>query len=141
MSKSDKSTHSPAPEDFELSHDQELWDLLGNSTSDEASPLFSRNVMREIRLEESEATAKVPFWRALLTPRCLVPSAMALALVVAWPSLFGPEAETDAQASHSNELPAEVVESLEISLESELLIAAADKPGLFSDEEVIAMLF
>lgn len=141
MSKSDKSIHSPSPEEFELSGDQELWELLGKSPSDKASPLFSRNVMREIRLEKSNSAAKAPFWRSLLTPRYLVPAAMAMALVLVWPSLFGPQAETVAKGPTNSALPVEVVESLESSLESELLVAAADKPGLFSDEEVIAMLF
>ena len=139
--------HNPeppqSPEEFELSQDQELWDLLGQSKPGEANPLLSRNVLREIRLQENSSTAASSFWSKLLRPRVLVPGALAaLALTVALAWNPSKEAASGlAEATDSGALPVAVATSFEDSLESELLLAAADTPSLFSDEEVVAMLF
>ena len=137
------SENHQTPEEFELSQDQELWNLLGQSQSKDASSLLSRNVLREIRLEESESSATPSFWKSLLTPRFLVPSAfaaLALTAAVVWNPTFGSK-DSLAKTGESEVLPTAVATAMETSLESELLLAAADTPGLFSDEEVIAMLF
>lgn len=143
MSQSSKSTQNSTPEEFELSQDQELWDLLGKTPSPEASPLFSRNVMREIRVQESDLARKPSFWQALVSPRHLIPIAVAGMAAVAF-LLWNPDSKPAAsvvQLPDNEAIPLEVASSLESSFESELLLAAADTPELFSDEEVIAMLF
>ena len=143
MNTPDHSQGDPTPEEFELSQDQELWDLLGQSKAKEASPLLSRNVLREIRLEESDSTAAPSFWIKFLDARFLFLGGMtALALVAAfnWNSAMDSKNRL-AEATDAEALPVAVATSLEDSLESELLVAAANTPSLFSDEEVIAMLF
>ena len=139
----DHSKGNPTPEEFELSQDQELWDLLGQSKAEEASPLLSRNVLREIRLEESNSATAPSFLSKFLDARFLFPAGLAaLALIAAlnWNSAMEPRSSL-ADATSPEALPAAVATSLEDSLESELLVAAANTPSLFSDEEVIAMLF
>ena len=66
----------------------------------------------------------------------------ALALVAAFNWNSAQETRSSlVEAANRDALPVAVAASLEDSLESELLLAAADSPSLFSDEEVIAMLF
>jgi hypothetical protein len=67
------------------------WDLLGKASKQEASPMFSRNVLRAIRLEEQEAT---PWWKRSLTPAPIVgtlatataAAAACVALIISTPS-------------------------------------------------------
>jgi hypothetical protein len=42
-----------------------VWNLLENASEQKASPMFSRDVMRSIRLEAQETT---PWWEKLLSP-------------------------------------------------------------------------
>lgn len=57
--------------------DQELWDLLGQAAEPRVSPLFARNVLREIRKPGHWATL-----RGWLNLRRLIPAAgMAAALI------------------------------------------------------------
>lgn len=145
MNTPNNSPESPTQKESELSHDQELWDLLGKSSPTEASPLFSQNVVREIRIQEHNSEQKLSFWQKLLVPRYAFPAALAataLAAVLLWnPSQDSATSSQIAQNVDSELIPMEIASSLESSLESELLIAAANTPDLFSDEEVIAMLF
>ncbi|MGJ8723063.1 MAG: hypothetical protein ACSHYB_00785 [Roseibacillus sp.] len=128
------------PEEFELAQDKELWELLGQSQTDKAGPLLSRNILREIRLQESDSSPLFSFWKKLFSPRVLVPGALALTAALIW-NPFNEPGDTLTQSDGAEVLPIAVATSLENSLESELLLAAADTPSLFSDEEVIAMLF
>jgi hypothetical protein len=63
------------------------WDLLDKASKQEASPMFSRNVLRAIRLEEQEAT---PWWKRSLTPAPIVgtlaTAAACVALIISTPS-------------------------------------------------------
>ena len=63
------------------------WDLLGKASKQEASPMFSRNVLRSIRLEEQEPN---PWWKRLLTPAPIVgtlaTAAACVALIISSPS-------------------------------------------------------
>jgi len=56
------------------------WDLLGKVSKQEASPMFSRNVLRSIRLEEQETTV---WWKRLLTPAPIVAALATAAACVA----------------------------------------------------------
>ena len=50
----------------ELEREDEVWDLLGKASQEEASPMFSRNVLRAIRIEEEEAKeANVSWWQRI----------------------------------------------------------------------------
>lgn len=136
--------NEPSPEEFELSQDQYLWNLLEEGSAREASPLFSRNVVREIRLENEKPAKKESFWQAFFRPQVLLAGGLAALLLIA-SILWNPSANQNssnlADTTPSESIPLKVASSLESSLESELLLAAADSPELFSDEEVIAMLF
>lgn len=56
------------------------WDLLGKASKQEASEMFSRNVLRSIRLEEQETTA---WWKRLFTPAPIVATLATTAACVA----------------------------------------------------------
>jgi hypothetical protein len=57
--------------------DQQLWDLLGQTTQRQLSPFFARNVVRRIREQPPDRFERLRSW---LTPRKLVP---VMGLVVA----------------------------------------------------------
>ena len=63
------------------------WDLLGKASKQEASEMFSRNVLRSIRLEAQET---IPWWKRLLTPAPIVATlataAACVALIISTPS-------------------------------------------------------
>lgn len=128
--------HSAELELQTLDEKDALWQLLEESPPQEASPLFSRNILREIRLDEE---AK-PFWKKLLRPQFALPVTAAALIGIAFlPFLTSPEARSPATVS--NPPVAEQPSTLVSYLDEELLLAAADEPTLFSDDEVIAMLF
>ncbi len=55
----------------ELENDT-IWTLLENAEKTspvEASPMFARNVMREIRLSTAEVTATQSFWQRIFAPK------------------------------------------------------------------------
>ena len=136
-----KQPQTPTPENEDLSGDPELWEFLGKNTSQEASPLFSRNILREIRIE---TVNKPTFWQNFLRPRHLAPTALATLATVTillWNPFQQQEKTSLTNTKHSEVIPAEVASTIESTLEAELLVAAADSPDLFSDEEVISMLF
>lgn len=56
------------------------WDLLGKASKQEAGEMFSRNVLRSIRLEDQEAS---PWWKRLLSPAPIVGSLATAAACVA----------------------------------------------------------
>ncbi|GAA5497413.1 hypothetical protein Rhal01_03609 [Rubritalea halochordaticola] len=55
-----------------------VWDLLGAASEQKPSPMFSRNVMRAIRLEEEP----IPFWKRLLAPRPVITGLTAAAACI-----------------------------------------------------------
>ena len=122
-------------------HDQDpVWDLLDQSPPREAGPLFSRNVMREIRLAGEKAT---PWWKRLLAPRPLLASSLAAAAAVAIIVSVNPEKPGTGGVAGSDpeDAPTPVAEQLDETLNQELLIAAAEDPTLFSDEQLLALLY
>lgn len=48
----------------DLQEQDPVWDLLGKASKREADPMFSRNVMRSIRLEDDKPT----LWQRLFSP-------------------------------------------------------------------------
>ena len=131
-------------QELDLSQDKELWELLGQNSVDEASPLFSRNVLRKSVSKKAKLSLHPHFGANCSPPRYLVPGALAaLALTVAL--VWSPSDNAGNPLCRVTRLPMPSPSLLPLplrtSLESELLLAAADTPSLFSDEEVIAMLF
>jgi hypothetical protein len=116
-----------------------VWELVDQVEPAQASPLFSRNVLREIRLSEDRA---LPWWKRFLSSKPLVASSLAGAAAVAILLSVGPDASsTDpsmAGGATTEEIP---LAELSEELDQELLIAAAEDPDLFSDEQLLALLY
>jgi len=71
--------------------DEELWDLLGKTRRPAISPFFSRNVVRQIRQEQSVvATARRWFGSRRLIPAAAVAAAVLATLVSTRTPLGGP---------------------------------------------------
>lgn len=66
----------------DLNEKDALWDLLGKARKVEASPYFTRQVMREVREQ-----GRRPAWSLSLVLRWLIPASAAAALVLAWSAL------------------------------------------------------
>lgn len=124
--------------DHDLDRDP-VWDLVDQSAPRQAGPLFSRNVMREIRVAEQPS---VPWWKRLLASRPLMASSLAAAAAVAILLAVNPDKDTTGSGVTNND-PASVpvAEQLDENLNQELLIAAAEDPSLFSDEQLLALLY
>ena len=126
-------------EELPLDENDPLWQLLKESPHLEAGPFFSRNVMREIRALEAEKPSlwqKIRRARAAWTTTCAIGLAATAALILSLNlSPRSPESTTLAAS------PSVASTALETYLDEELLRVAADEPSLFSDDEVIAMLF
>jgi hypothetical protein len=60
--------------------DQQLWDLLGQTTQRQLSPFFARNVVRKIREQPPDRFERLRSW---LTPRKLVPVTGLVVAVIA----------------------------------------------------------
>jgi hypothetical protein len=124
--------------DHDLDQDP-VWDLVDRAQPLEANPLFSRNVMREIRLAEDSA---IPWWKRLLASKPLVASSLAAVAAVA----ILVSVNTNSPATNSGLTGVEPgqeapLAELNEELDQELLMAAAEDPSLFSDEQLLALLY
>ena len=119
-----------------LAENDPLWELLNESPAPEASPFFSRNILREIRAEEQQKTS---LWKAFLSFRPAVAMGLTVAVALSCIPLILSSQDSKSRATAS--LTPTSNTSLVNYLDEELLLAAADEPSLFSDDEVIAMLF
>lgn len=128
----------------DFAEDDALWNLLekGNEPP-QASPLFSRNVLRKVRGEEEQRPS---WWTALSRPKqafgAVMTGALAvtlLLLVLATDPENSPSTGTLSQNPTLEDIDSE--DLLDSYLDEELLLVAADEPALFSDETVITMLF
>lgn len=118
-------------------HDRDqdpVWSLVDQASTTKASPLFARNVMREIRLD---AATPAPWWTRFLTPVPL--TAGALAAAAAFAILVAVQGPDPAPAPVTDAPVA--TPATEFDLDRSLLIAAAEDPSLFSDEELLALLY
>jgi len=122
--------------DFDPSlEDDQLWDVLGKTSSTEAPSNFVQNTVRAARLSNEEPKrTKIFSW--LTKPAFTLGG---LTAVVAITLFFlnqqsGDETFTDL-SSGSNE-------SVESDwLQQDMLTAAVEDPELFSDEEIVALVF
>lgn len=113
-----------------------VWNLLDQASSHEASPRFTDDVLRAARLADQE---KFHFsWPIFATF-----GASFAALTVAGVVLFSAEKPQSqiAAAPQMEDVSEEAFASLDEQLGAELLSLAADSPSLFSDEEIIDLLF
>ena len=137
------------PEEVELSQDQELWELLGKTSDTPSNEFFSRNILRKIRLEgeNNSDNRQSASWKKWLSLKLLLPGGLAATSAFL---LLGPFASNNSQSSDlaTDSVPQPPIAentdsspSLEDSLQAELILAAADSPSSFSDEEIASLLF
>jgi hypothetical protein len=117
--------------DMDRNDDQQLWDLLGSSRAPEASPFFSRDVLRRLR-EESPSRhgfARWLSWRRLLPVSGLV--AATAAIFVAYTVTFQhPSAGENDVVAKIDAQDYEVVADLDNLLASEDNNLWDDNPSL-----------
>lgn len=131
--------HLPPDFDDELDGDA-VWNLIDQSSSLEPSGSFTQDTLRRTRLEE---TGKSSWWQKILTPIGLVSisgtAVAAIALMVALKA--DPTPVTPSLIVDHKPAPTEEWSELEDQLASALLVTASEDPSLFSDEELVALLF
>ena len=131
--------HLPPDFDDELDGDA-VWNLIDQSSSLEPSGSFTQDTLRRSRLEE---TGKSSWWQKILTPIGLVSisgtAVAAIALMVALKA--DPTPVTPSLIVDHKPAPTEEWSELEDQLASALLVTASEDPSLFSDEELVALLF
>jgi hypothetical protein len=111
--------------------DQQLWDLLESSRAPEASPFFSRNVLRRLR-EESfgrRAASRWLNWRRLLPFSGLVAATAAIIIAYTFTFQRPPAGENDVFAKIDAQ-DYEVVADLDNLLASEDNNLWDDNPSL-----------
>lgn len=111
-----------------------LWDLLGKAPAQRASGSFTQNVLRANRLAMEE---KPPSWWSFFSRPAF--SLTALAVVVTGVLFF---LNTDAGKISESIADAPVEDSAqEAWMEEALLETALEQPDLFTDEELVTMIF
>jgi len=129
------------PERDDRSGEEPVWELIQHASKVEASSLFARNVVREVRLDSAHDSGWLATLKTLFTPRfAMIGSMAAAAIAVALVLLFEPG---------SNMVPeVTFVEVEEFDPASELeeveylgqLMAVVD-PGQLSDEALGDLFF
>lgn len=135
--------NSPLPDhDAELENDP-LWSLLDEGSKSAPSPAFVQDTLRRTRLEQEEQ----PWWKTFFASpvrsvslACAGTAAAVAALVLAFPGEPAPEESHQATAVVQ---PATTDEwkDLEDAIAAGALTDAAEDPSLFSDQEIVALLY
>jgi hypothetical protein len=141
--------------------DKELWDLLAEVPPAKAGSMFSRNVMREIRLEEAHSKSslmkRMRAWKPALVGVGMGLCATLLIAVAVKPSSQNgvvnqtPEPDVEkaipqelkelAEAPATTELITKVSTILEDDdLVGEFLVTITETPEILAEEDIIAML-
>lgn len=111
-----------------------VWDLLRQSPAASVSPVFADRVMHAVRQAEALPT---PFWARSYAVVGSV-AAMAAAVTIAAVIFFLPEPEQTV-VEHSPET-ADAFASLDEVANHEMLLAATDHLGEFSDTELVTLI-
>ena len=137
-------------------NNDKVWELLDNASQQEASPLFSRNVMRAVRLEEAESST--PWWKMLTNMKALVSVGAVAACAIAVISVYSgnntaipinddsfagtPDPITE---EVTTDIPSELISDMETYVAndefvSEILVNLVENPDLLSADEMVAMV-
>jgi uncharacterized membrane protein YvbJ len=73
--------------------DKQLWDLLGRAPEAKLSSFFARNILRQVRREQSKAGRSWFSWRRLVPV-----SAVALAIIAAVVFVYNPSPQISSEA-------------------------------------------
>ena len=112
-----------------------MWNLLAKSPTTQASTHFVSDTVRLARLTEQVQ----PWWKRWLRPLPL--SGLAVATAALAFSVTGLLQQIpDSQPSPSAHFNSPQAENIQDIAETEILIAAADNPGNFSDQELVCLL-
>lgn len=111
-----------------------VWNLLDASQTAQASPAFAQDVLRRVR--QLDAAPAVPWWKKLLSPAPLLGGAMAAAAAIALMAVLSPDPAGTKPAIVNN-----ASKTLDEAFQQELLFVAVEEPDLFSDAELLAMLY
>lgn len=131
-----KATHEPQAmnnDEQDVSQDP-VWDLLRQSPPVPVSPVFADRVMRAVRQVEAQPS---PFWARSYAVMGSV-AAMAAALTIAAVMFFLPES-AQTVVEHRPE-PADAFATLDEVASQEMLLAATDHLGEFSDTELVSLI-
>jgi len=112
-----------------------VWNLLAKSPTTQAGPNFASDTVRLARLMGQVQ----PWWKRWLQPLPL--SGLAVATAALALTVTGVLRQTpDSQSAPSAHFNSPQAKSIQDIAETEILIAAADTPGNFSDQELVCLL-
>ena len=125
------------------------WDLLKYASQQEAGPMFSRDVLRAVRLSEE---VKTPWWKSLLQAKAvLVSGALAVCALLFVPLMMDSTPQGHTPSGAVVQQPTEAIEQ-EVALSeadlliedddlaSEFIIALAESPEVFANEETFELI-
>ena len=124
--------NTPSPEQ-PLENDA-VWDLLDQAPPAQAGPRFVDDTVRTARLLKQDAPS--PWWKRLLAPVPLAGLAAATATIVIVATNLSPKTTPHTTVSYDSKQAQEIQEIAE----TEVLIAAADDLGDFSDHELVSLI-
>lgn len=118
-----------------------VWNLVDQAEAPQAGPAFTQDVMRKVRQLEGEPAR--PWWKSLFAPVPLAAGALAAAAVLTFAIYFSPDPESSSVAKNgtSAQQGDAVASAIDEEVDQQLLIVAVEDPTLFSDEELLAMLY
>lgn len=141
-----KTNHQPEQAELEDMEKDAVWELLDKAPTKQAGPMFSRNVMRAIRLEEDAAPA-TPWWKKVFSPKPVLAMGAAACCALAVTAIYSPSSTsttttTTASVEDSIQLDAELEQELEYLLQveledeflEELAVTSSDETFLSADE-------
>ena len=127
-----------APDEDRVVEDDPVWDLVDRAAPRAAGALFTRNVMREVRLASERS---LPWWKQLITPKPILAGSLAAVTVAI---LITVDSDEPGQTAVTEPAPAPMAElqapQLDTLLEEEMLSQAAEDPAAFSDEALVTLL-
>ena len=110
-----------------------VWDLVDKAPTQPASAHFARETVKLVR----ERQERQSWWQKLLTPAPLAGLAVATAAIALAITMSFPD---NPPAGSSANFSGEKAEAIQEALETEMLMAAADNPSEFSDQELVYLL-
>lgn len=117
--------------------DDALWELLAEAKPTKATPVFAQNVLRETRLSTSEKDSPL---KRFFKPSIFVPSAALAVLLIGGLISFNMRLpEQEVSQVKTEESPSR--DAVSTWIDDTLLAAAIENPELFSEEEIVAMIF
>ncbi len=120
--------------------DDTVWGLINQTPAQKASPTFIQDTLRRARLESQETPQA--WWKQLFSAKPLAGITATAFAIVYFGIFFASTKMGSKEITQSPETSSDELEILvEEALASELLLTASEDQSLFSDEEILALLF